>query len=310
MSPTNKYLIVIAGPTASGKTVAAVNLAKHFQTEVLSADSRQFYREMQIGTAKPTPAEMEGIPHHFIDSLSIFDEYSVGDFEQDALNILEQIYQNHQVAILTGGSGLFIRAVCEGLDRFPEVPAKVRKKVEALYLEKGLEFVQDYLQRVDPVYFQEVDQNNPHRLIRALAVYEASGMPFSHFRKGTKAKRSFIPVYFLLEWDRKTLYQRIDKRVDQMIAQGLEAEARELYPHRTCNPLQTVGYQELFDYFEGKTTLEEAISLIKQHTRNYAKRQLTWFRKHGEWIPFEAEDMEGMKRRFLEMAFLEEKNTT
>ena len=304
MSPNKKYLIVIAGPTASGKTAAAVRLAQHFQTEVLSADSRQFYREMQIGTAKPTPAEMEGIPHHFIGSLSIFDAYSVGDFEQDALKILEQIYQNHQVAILTGGSGLFIRAVCEGLDRFPEVPAEVRKKVEALYLEKGLEYIQDYLQRVDPVYFQEVDKSNPQRLIRALAVYEASGMPFSHFRKGKKIQRPFESVYFLLEWDRKALYQRIEERVDKMIAQGLEAEARELYPHRACNPLQTVGYQELFDYFEEKTTLEEAIALIKQHTRNYAKRQLTWFRKHGDWIPFEAVDVEGMKRRFLETAFL------
>lgn len=238
---------------------------------------------MSIGTAKPTEAEMEGIPHYFIDSLSIFDEYNAGDFERDAIALLDQLFQTRDVVILAGGSGLFIRALCEGMDRFPDVPADVRKKVEAQYQAQGLAFLQDRLKAIDPAYAETVDMQNPQRLIRAISVFEASGMPFSHFRKGNKVPRSFTPVYFLLEWEREELYRRIDMRVDQMLEKGLVAEARQLYPHRSCNALQTVGYQELFDHFEGKTSLEEAIALIKQHSRNYAKRQLTWFRKHGEW---------------------------
>lgn len=297
MQRNKNYLIVIAGPTASGKTAAAVRLAKHFRTVVLSADSRQFYREMHIGTAKPTEAEREGIQHYFIDSLDITREYSVGDFERDALRILEDVYREHDTAVLAGGSGLFIRALCEGLDPFPEVPADVRRTVEDQYREKGLSYLQEELRRVDPDYFEEVDIHNPQRLIRALAVYAASGKPFSGFRKATAAARPFSPVYILLEWDRDTLYQRIDERVEQMVADGLVEEARQLYPHRDYNALQTVGYQELFDHFDGKTTLEEAIALIKQHTRNYAKRQLTWFRKHGAaWKKFSATDYEGMIR--------------
>ena len=286
MSFSQKHLIVIAGPTASGKTATAVRLAKQYRTVVLSADSRQFYREMSIGTAKPTPEEMEGIPHYFIDSLSIFDEYSVGDFERDALALLDRLYLEHQVVVLVGGSGLFIKALCEGLDKFPEVSSEVRNRVETLYQEKGLGYLQEYLKRVDPVYYEEVDRNNPQRLIRALSVYEASGKPFSGFRKGSSAFRPFTPVYMLLEMDRKELYRRIDLRVDRMFELGLEEEARKLYPFRSQNALQTVSYQELFDFFEGKTTREEAIALIKQHSRNYAKRQLTWFGKQEGWSRF------------------------
>ena len=286
MSFSQKHLIVIAGPTASGKTATAVRLAKQYRTVVLSADSRQFYREMSIGTAKPTPEEMEGIPHYFIDSLSIFDEYSVGDFERDALALLDRLYLEHQVVVLVGGSGLFIKALCEGLDKFPEVSSEVRNRVETLYQEKGLGYLQEYLKRVDPVYYEEVDRNNPQRLIRALSVYEASGKPFSGFRKGGSALRPFTPVYMLLEMDRKELYRRIDLRVDRMFELGLEEEARKLYPFRSQNALQTVSYQELFDFFEGKTTREEAIALIKQHSRNYAKRQLTWFGKQEGWSRF------------------------
>jgi tRNA dimethylallyltransferase len=262
----------------------AVRLARHFGTVVLSADSRQFYREMSVGTAKPTAEEMQGVPHYFIDSLSIFDEYTAGDYERDALALLDQLYKTHDVVVLAGGSGLFIRALCEGFDRFPDVPQEVRNKIEELYREKGLPFLQEKLKEADPAYYAQVDLQNPQRLIRALAVHEASGLPYSHFRKGKTAERPFTPLYYLLEWDRDTLYRRIDRRVDDMIAKGLVEEARQLYPHRAQNALQTVGYQELFDYFEEKTTLGEAIALIKQHSRNYAKRQLTWFRKHGEWI--------------------------
>ncbi|MBK6902397.1 MAG: tRNA (adenosine(37)-N6)-dimethylallyltransferase MiaA [Saprospirales bacterium] len=286
MSFSQKHLIVIAGPTASGKTATAVRLAKQYRTVVLSADSRQFYREMSIGTAKPTPEEMEGIPHYFIDSLSIFDEYSVGDYERDALALLDRLYLEHQVVVLAGGSGLFIKALCQGLDKFPEVSPELRNRMETLYQEKGLEYLQEYLKRVDPVYYEEVDRNNPQRLIRALSVYEASGKPFSGFRKGSSALRPFTPVYMLLEMDRKELYRRIDLRVDRMFELGLEEEARKLYPFRSQNALQTVGYQELFDFFEGKTTREEAIALIKQHSRNYAKRQLTWFGKQEGWVGF------------------------
>jgi tRNA dimethylallyltransferase len=297
MQTQSKRLIAIAGPTASGKTAAAVALAKRFNTVVLSADSRQFYREMSIGTAKPTPEEMQGVPHYFIDSLSIHDEYSVGDFERDALALLEQLFQIHDIVVMAGGSGLFIQAVCQGLDRFPEVPAAVKKKVETSYREKGLSYLQQYLERVDPEYYAVVDRQNPSRLMRALAVYEASGKPYSHFRKGEKLERPFTPVYFLLEWEREELYRRIDQRVDEMVANGLVEEARRLYPHRHCNALQTVGYQELFDHFEGASSLERAIALIKQHSRNYAKRQLTWFRKYGEWERFRGDEVDEMIRQ-------------
>lgn len=246
---------------------------------------------MSIGTAKPTGAEMEGIPHYFIDSLSIFDEYTVGDFERDALRLLDQLYLDHRVVVLAGGSGLFIKALCEGLDKFPEVPVEFRKKIEGLYREKGLEYLQEYLQRVDPVYFGQVDRQNPHRLIRALSVFEASGMPFSSFRKGASVVRPFKPVYLLLNPEREELYRRIDLRVDQMFEKGLLEEARGLYPFRQQNALRTVGYQELFDFFDGATTLENAVSLIKQHSRNYAKRQMTWFRKQQGWAVFDPGDI-------------------
>jgi tRNA dimethylallyltransferase len=275
-----KTLLVVAGPTASGKTAEAVRLALQYGTEVISADSRQFYREMSIGTAKPTPEEMRGVPHHFIDSLSIFDHYSVGDFEREALALLDRLFQKYDAVVMAGGSGLFIQAVCEGLDRFPDVPGEVRKKMEALYREKGLPFLQEYLQQVDPVYFSEVDTKNPHRLIRALAVYEASGKPFSHFRKGNKSARPFDCVFRYMDWERPELYRRIDARVDEMMQKGLLEEARRLFPHRNLNPLKTVGYQELFEHFEGRTGLEEAVALVKQHSRNYAKRQITWFKKY------------------------------
>ena len=235
---------------------------------------------MSIGTAKPTPEEMQGVPHHFIDSLSIFDEYSVGDFEREALALLERLFQKYDLVVMAGGSGLFIQAVCEGLDRFPDVPAAVRKGMEALYKEKGLPFLQEYLQRVDPAYFSEVDTQNPHRLIRALAVYEVSGMPFSHFRKGNKTARPFDCAYRYLDWERPELYRRIEARVDDMMAKGLLEEARQLFPHRNCNALKTLGYQELFEHLEGKISLEEAVAFVKQHTRNYAKRQITWFKKY------------------------------
>jgi tRNA dimethylallyltransferase len=281
-----KYLIVIGGPTASGKTAFAVEVAKYFHTEIISCDSRQFYREMNIGTAKPTAAEMQGIPHHFVGHRSIFDNYSVGDFEKEALSLLESLYDKYDILIAVGGSGLYIKALCEGLDVFPEVSEEIRQEVRAFYAEKGLEGLQKAVLEADPVYFSTVDQQNPHRLIRALEVYRASGQPFSSFRKKEPQTRFFTPLYMEIDLPRAILYERINRRVDIMMTNGLLQEVKSLFPHRNLPALHTVGYQELFDYLEGKVSLEEAVEKIKQNSRNYAKRQLTWWRRDGFWQKF------------------------
>ncbi len=280
------HLIVIAGPTAVGKTSVAIEVAQALDTHILSCDSRQFYQEMNIGTAKPTKEELATAPHHFINSLSVTETYSVGDYERDALAKLEELFQTHDKVILTGGSGLFIKAVCEGLDQFPEVPVSVREEVEQLYEEKGIRILQQELQQVDPTYYAQVDLSNPHRLIRALSVYWASGQPFSSFRGQEKQERSFEPIYILLEREREELYDRINQRVDRMLEAGLEEEVRSLLPYRNYTALQTVAYQEFFDYFDEKTDHEECVRLIKRNTRRYAKRQLTWFRKQAHWQRF------------------------
>jgi len=278
-----KHLIVIGGPTASGKTDWAIRMAQHFQTEILSCDSRQFYREMDIGTAKPAPEELQEVPHHFISNLSIHDRYSVGDFEREAMKLLDELFQKHDLVILTGGSGLYIKALCEGLDEFPEVPSPVREEVEQLYQQKGLDALREELQRADPDYYAEVDLYNPARLIRALSVCRTSGRPFSSFRRAGQISRPFTSIYLQLHLPRQVLYQRINQRVDQMLDQGLEEEAKRLFPHREQSALQTVGYQEFFDYFEDKIPQAEAIRLIKRNTRRYAKRQLTWMRRDSHW---------------------------
>ncbi len=290
----SKHLIVIGGATATGKTGLAIALARHFRTEILSADSRQFYREMSIGTAKPDEEELAAAPHHFINSLDVTDEYSVGDYERDALALLEKIFEKKEIAILVGGSGLFIRALCEGLDKFPPVPDGILEELERIFKDEGITPLQEELREKDPDYFQQVDQNNPMRLIRALSVCRASGKPFSSFRSGKKAKRPFTPIYILLQMDREKLYERINLRVDRMIEQGLVEEARKLFPHRHFNALQTVGYQELFEHFEGKITLEEAIEKIKQNSRRYAKRQATWFRKDSHWQAFSPQEQDAI----------------
>jgi tRNA dimethylallyltransferase len=290
----SKYLIVVGGPTGSGKTAMAIRLAQYFQTEILSADSRQFFREMSIGTAKASPEELQAVPHHFINSLSIEQDYSVGDFERDALALLARLYQAHQVVILAGGSSLYIKALCEGLDEFPEVPDPVRAAVEQLYQHKGIAALQQELAQVDPVYYEQVDRANPQRLIRAISVYRASGQPFSNFRTQQAEPRFFTPIYLWLELPREILYQRINQRVDQMLKAGLEEEARSLYPHRHLNALQTVGYQELFDYFAGDISREEAIELIKRNSRRYAKRQSTWMRRDGFWKTFSPDQFDAI----------------
>ena len=276
-----KKLIVIGGPTASGKTALAIHLAQQHNTEIVSADSRQFYKEMSIGTAKPTHKELAQAKHHFIGNLSIHDAYSVGDYERDALFILNKIFEKNDTAIMVGGTGLYIRAVCEGLDTFPDVPLSIKQEFEAIFENEGIEPLQKLLQEVDPHYFNEVDVQNPMRLMRALSVWKASRQPFSSFRSSTKAVRDFEPIYQTIQLPRPILYDRINRRVDAMITEGLLEEAKALHPFKHLNALQTVGYSELFDYFDNKMSLEEAIDKIKQHTRNYAKRQVTWFKKNG-----------------------------
>lgn len=288
--PAKKYLIVIGGPTACGKTKTAIKVANHFGIEIISADSRQFYREMNIGTAKPSYQELAQAPHHFINNLSIHDEYTAGDYERDVLPFLDKLYERHDAAIIVGGSGFFIQAVCEGLDEFPLVPKKVRNAVVAAFEKHGLAYLQNRMQLVDPAYYAEMDNKNPHRLIRALSVYDASGKPFSSFLNQEKKPRNFEPIYVCLEMPREHLYRRINKRVDKMMNMGLLAEAKTLYPHKDISALQTVGYSEFFDFFDNKTTLEEAIELVKRNSRRYAKRQTTWFKKRKDWNRFLTDD--------------------
>lgn len=282
-----KKLIVIGGATATGKTALAIWLAQQFNTEILSADSRQFYREMSIGTAKASPEELAAAPHHFIDTHSVTEDYSVGDFERDALECLSKIYAKNEVAILVGGSGLYLRAVCEGLDQFPDIAPETRQRVEIGAQTGGLAWLQQQLSELDPVHFARVDQQNPARLRRALEVCFETGQPYSSFlAQGKKPERPFQPIYLLLDMPRPQLYARIDARVEEMITAGLEAEARALYPYRHRSPLSTVGYEEFFEYFDGEMDLKTTIDKIKQHSRNYAKRQVTWFSKHGDWKAF------------------------
>lgn len=288
--PAKKYLIVIGGPTASGKTKASIKVANHFGVEIISADSRQFYREMEIGTAKPTAAELAQAPHHFVNNLSIHDEYTAGDYEREVIPFLDKLYESYDVAILSGGSGFFIQAITEGLDYFPEVPKEVRAKIEQDFAEKGLEYLQKQVRAVEPEYYRIMDNKNPHRLIRALSVYVASGQPFSSFLYQDPKIRTFEPIFICLEMQRPFLYNRINKRVDKMMNKGLLKEAEALYPFRNLTPLQTVGYSELFDYFDGKHSLPAAIELIKRNSRRYAKRQMTWFRKKTYWNRFYAKD--------------------
>jgi len=273
------FLITVVGPTAIGKTQLAIAIAQYFGTEILSADSRQFYKEMSIGTAVPDTDELRAVPHHFIQSKSIFDSYSVGDFEQDALSCLDAIFSKTDIAVIVGGSGLYVDAVTKGLDKFPEVAPEIRHRLNAQLKDEGIESLQKRLKLLDPDYYTKVDLDNPHRLVRALEVCMASGKPYSSFLKGQNKTRPFSTVSIGLTADRKVIYDRINRRVDDMMKNGLLEEARELYPYKGENALQTVGYKELFHYFDGTWDLDFAVAEIKKNTRRFAKRQLTWFRK-------------------------------
>lgn len=293
-SNTTHYLIVVVGPTAVGKTDLCVRLARHYHTEIISADSRQFYKEMSIGTAKPTEEEQQGIKHHFVDSHYITEEYNAGAYEQDVLALLQELYREKQAVILTGGSGLYVRAVCEGMDEMPETDPAIREQLMTLYQQQGLAPLLMQLQQVDPQYYERVDRANPQRVIRALEVCLSSGQPYSSFRKQEQQERPFQVIKIGLTRDRQELYDRIDQRMDLMLEQGLLQEAEALYPYRHHNALQTVGYKEIFDYLEGKYDWDEAVRLLKRNSRRYAKRQLTWFHKFPDYTWFHPNQWEEM----------------
>ena len=285
-----KYLIVLAGPTASGKTATAIKLAKAFDAEIISADSRQFYKELSIGTAAPTAEELAQVKHHFVHNLSIEDKYDVADYEQDVLSYLNEYFKTKNVAIMTGGSGLFIDAVCNGLDAIPDISEEIRNRVTKMLEIDGLETLQKEVERVDPEYFQIVDKQNPRRLQRALEVFYQTGKPYSTFRQKNAAERDFDIIKVALLWDRTALINRINARVETMMAQGLLDEVKSVYPKRHLNSLNTVGYKELFGYLDGKCTLEQAVEQIKINTRQYAKRQMTWLRKNNDYQWFTVEE--------------------
>jgi tRNA dimethylallyltransferase len=275
----NKILVVITGPTAVGKTAVALHLAKQLDTDIVSADSRQLFREMNIGTAKPSEAELAEVKHYMVNSQAIDKNYDAAQFGRDALEIINRLFQQKKYVILCGGSGLYIKAVCEGFDDIPEVPEEIREELVKKFEHNGIEWLQQRMLEIDPEHFETIDQQNPHRLIRALEVKIGTGESIASFRTNEKLNHNFSIVKIGLELPRDILYQRIDERMDKMIADGLFEEARSLYPFREKNALQTVGYQEVFDFMEKKTNYEEAVSLLKRNSRRYAKRQLTWFKR-------------------------------
>lgn len=282
----HKTLIVIVGPTAVGKTEVSIKLAEHFNTEIISADSRQFFKELTIGTAKPTTEELRRVKHHFINSHKITEEYDAAQYAAEALGLIYKLFEKHDYLVVCGGSGLYIKALLEGFDDIPEVPDTIRDEISAQYQAKGLEWLQAKLQELDPAHWQKVDQHNPARLMRALEVVTATGKSISTFQTKQKRQLPFRVVKIGLELDRELLYKRIDTRMDEMIANGLFEEAKVLYSYRHHQALQTVGYKEIFDFLDGKYDQEEAVRLLKRNTRRYAKRQFTWFKRDEEitWV--------------------------
>lgn len=276
---TDKILLVVAGPTAVGKTDTSIALAQYFDTEIISADSRQFFKEMKIGTAVPEPKQLAAVKHHFIQHLSIQDYYNSYDYEQDVLELATEIFAKKDIIVLTGGSMLYIDAVCKGIDEIPTITKAVRESVERQYEQKGLVFMQNVLKELDRTFYESIDLQNPKRVLHAIEVCLQAGQPYSALRKNTPQKRPFHILKIGIHRERENLYERINKRVDLMLEAGLEQEARELFPYRGLNALKTVGYKELFAYFDGDYDRMEAIRLIKRNTRHYAKRQLSWFRK-------------------------------
>ena len=282
-----KYLISIVGPTAIGKTALSIGLAQNFKTEIISADSRQFYKEMSIGTAAPTPTELSAAPHHFIHHKSVLEDYNVGDFEKDAILLLDEIFIDHDVVVMVGGSGLYVDAVTKGLDEFPQVDPTVRETLNNDLATKGLEHLQNQLKILDPISYDTIAIDNPHRVTRALEICIGSGKPYSTFLNKEKPERRFKTITIGMTAERAIIYERINKRVDHMLDEGLLDEAKNLQHLQHLNALNTVGYSELFKFLNGEWTLDFAISEIKKNSRRYAKRQLTWFRKKEDIIWFD-----------------------
>ncbi len=298
------YLITIIGPTAIGKTALSIALAQHFGCDIISCDSRQFFKEMKIGTAVPSEIELAAAPHYFIQNKSIFESYSVGDFEQEALAKLDELFQKNNIQIMVGGSGLYVEAVLKGFDDFPDIDNSVREIINTKFDSLGIEYLQEQLQKLDSEYYQKLQTENPQtlqnpqRMKRFVEVCLGTGKPYSSFIGKRKNVRNFTPIIIGLEADREIMYDRINQRVDIMLNEGLLAETQSLYPNNQLNALQTVGYRELFDYFDGKTTLEFAIEQIKMNTRRFAKRQITWFKRteNVSWFDYLMDRKEIIKK--------------
>jgi tRNA dimethylallyltransferase len=292
-----KYLITIVGPTAIGKTALSIDLSNHYNCEIVSCDSRQFFKEMAIGTAVPSLEELGSATHHFIQNKSIFDNYTVGDFEKEALIKIEELFTNNDYVVLVGGSGLYVDAILKGFDEFPVIDSSIRENVNLNYENLGIEYLQKQLKTLDSAYFQKITSENPQtlqnpqRMMRFVEVCLGTGKPYSSFLNQKKNNRNFKPIIIGLEADRNVIYERINQRVDIMINQGLLAEAQSLYEHKELNALQTVGYRELFSYFDGEFTLPFAIEEIKKNTRRFSKRQLTWFKRkeNTQWFDYLAD---------------------
>lgn len=295
---SNKKLLVITGPTAVGKTEYTIELAERLHTPIISADSRQFYRDMKIGTAYPTEQELQRVKHYFIGMLSLTDYYNVSMFEQAVLKLLETLFETHPVVILTGGSPQYIQAVCQGIDEMPDPDPQTRQYVNNLYQNNGIEALRAQLKMLDAAFFEKVNPNDHKRMIRAVEVSLQTGQPYSQFLRQTQHQRDFIIEKYYLNRPREVLFDRINRRVDQMMRDGLLQEAQSLLPYRHLNALNTVGYKELFDYFDGKCNIEQAISDIKTHTRRYAKRQLTWFKRDYTEIMLDETENSSNHNRF------------
>jgi tRNA dimethylallyltransferase len=294
-----KYLIIIVGPTAVGKTSVAIALAKIFNTEIINADSRQVYREMKIGTATPSAEQLASVRHHFVGSRSVQDYFNASMFEIEAIELLSRLFMQYDLVIMTGGSGMYVDAVCNGIDDFPTVNAVIRENLKAAFQQKGIDWLRLQVKESDPVYYSQVDLNNPKRLLKALEIITMTGLPYSSFLTRRKKERDFDIVQIGLNLERKTLYDNINMRVDNMIRKGLLEEVKALLPFRELNALNTVGYKEIFDHLDGKITLEETIDLMKRHTRQYARRQLTWFRNSKD-IRWYTPDQQSEMIRYIE----------